>query len=451
MRKNNFKKILISGVAFLASFPLLAQDTLKLTLQDALDIALSDNLTIKVADMEVTKTGYARRGTYAQLFPQVDFSFNYQRTIEKQVMYMGDQAIKFGRDNTWTTGFSASMPLVNVALWKSLQITAKNVELAVEQARNSRQDLIDQVQQTFYTALLAHDSYIVYKENYDKALSDYNDVKDKYDQGRVAKYDLVMAEVTLQNAIPNVYDSKNNIELCLWKLKALMGIDLNANIACVGSLSDYSDQMQSLAFDMAVQLNGNSSLRQLELQDEILYKTYQSQLSRYYPQLTASVSYQWMAMTQNFRFNSFAWNPYAVGGITLSIPIFSGGQRYHNVKQAKVDRDKIKLQIENTERELEVAVRQTLSSMDTYVKQYEAAEKGIEGAETGYEIAQKRYDVGSGTLLELHDSQLALLQAKLNLNQSIYNYLVAKSTLDKTLGVNVNDIKVEKNKVVVGK
>lgn len=440
MMKQVMKTIVAFVLLAAISVPLQAQDTLKLTLKEALDIALSDNLSVKVADMEVKRTGYAKKGTYAALFPQIDFSANYQGAIKKQVMVMGEQSFEIGKDHTWSTGFSLGMPLVSATLWKSIQITAIDVELAVEKARSSRQDLIDQVQQTFYTTLLANDSYLVYKENYENALSDYNDVKEKYENGRVAKYDLIRADVALQNAKPSMYDAKNNIELCLWKLKALLGVDLDMNIACVGSLADYSDQMKEVALNSEVSLTENSTMKQLELQDEMLHKTYQMQLAKYYPSLNLSLSYQWIAMEDNLKLKDYTWNPYSVAGLSLTIPIFSGGQRFHSVKQTKVQREQLQLQKENTARELEVAVRQSLSSMDTYVKQFEAAEKNIEGAETGYDIAQKRYDVGSGTLLELQDSQLALLQARLNLNQSVYNYLVAKSSLDKILGVTGNNV-----------
>lgn len=440
MMKQVMKTIVAFVLLAAISVPLQAQDTLKLTLKEALDIALSDNLSVKVADMEVKRTGYAKKGTYAALFPQIDFSANYQGAIKKQVMVMGEQSFEIGKDHTWSTGFSLGMPLVSATLWKSIQITAIDVELAVEKARSSRQDLIDQVQQTFYTTLLAKDSYLVYKENYENALADYNDVKEKYENGRVAKYDLIRADVALQNAKPSMYDAKNNIELCLWKLKALLGVDLDMNIACVGSLADYSDQMKEVALNSEVSLTENSTMKQLELQDEMLHKTYQMQLAKYYPSLNLSLSYQWIAMEDNLKLKDYTWNPYSVAGLSLTIPIFSGGQRFHSVKQTKVQREQLQLQKENTARELEVAVRQSLSSMDTYVKQFEAAEKNIEGAETGYDIAQKRYDVGSGTLLELQDSQLALLQARLNLNQSVYNYLVAKSSLDKILGVTGNNV-----------
>ena len=36
-----------------------------ITLEEALQIALSENVSVKVADMEIEKTGYAKKGTYA--------------------------------------------------------------------------------------------------------------------------------------------------------------------------------------------------------------------------------------------------------------------------------------------------------------------------------------------------------------------------------------------------
>jgi outer membrane protein TolC len=57
-------------------------------LEQALEIALSENVSVKVADMEIQRTGYAKKGAYAALYPQIDASGAYQRTIKKQVMYM---------------------------------------------------------------------------------------------------------------------------------------------------------------------------------------------------------------------------------------------------------------------------------------------------------------------------------------------------------------------------
>ncbi|MDR1937403.1 MAG: TolC family protein, partial [Tannerellaceae bacterium] len=72
-----------------ATFTLLkAQEPLVLDLNKALEIAMSENPTVKVADREIEKKKYAQKGAYAALFPQINLSGDYSRTLKKQVMYM---------------------------------------------------------------------------------------------------------------------------------------------------------------------------------------------------------------------------------------------------------------------------------------------------------------------------------------------------------------------------
>lgn len=59
------------------------------------------------------------------------------------------KGIEVGRDNNWSLGFNASMPLVNASLWKSLSISALDVELSVEQARSSKISMVNQVKKVF--------------------------------------------------------------------------------------------------------------------------------------------------------------------------------------------------------------------------------------------------------------------------------------------------------------
>lgn len=234
-----------------------AQDTLVLDIKKALEIALSENPTVKVANKEIQKKKYAQKGSYAALFPQVSFAADYNRTLKKQVMYMDgfdmgsteipgmedmpnmDEGIEVGRDNNWNLGFNASMPIVNAALWKSLSISAVDVELAIEQARSSKIAMVNQVKKGYYGVLLANDSYRVFKESYDNAMENYLDIKHKFEQGTVAEYDLIRANVTVKNSEPNMLQAENALVLAKWQLKALLGMDLDINIECEGQLTDF--------------------------------------------------------------------------------------------------------------------------------------------------------------------------------------------------------------------
>ena len=435
-----------------------------LTLDQAIRIALSENIAVRVADKDIERAEYARKGTYASLYPQVDGSGSYSRTIKKQVMYMdfdmgsmmgggGDDdasgaetkasgggsskggGIEVGRWNTFSTGIQASMPLVNAQLWKSIKISGQDVELAVERARSSRLETVTQVKQAFYGVLLAKEAFKVYKEVYENALDNFQQTEKRYNVDKASELEYQRAKSTVQNAIPNVYDAENAVVLGLWQLKAVMGIDLDEDIDVAGSLMDYSLTMfRDIHENDGVSLENNSSLRQLAIQAEELANTVKMQQYASLPSLALSFSYSINAMTNDFVFKEFNWSPYSAAGLSLSIPIFAGGRRSNAVKQARNQHEQLLLQTENTERQLRVAIRQYLNQMETAMKNFDAAGAGVETARKAYDIAAKSYNLGRSTITELNDAQLALTQSLLAQSQAVYNFVVAKANLEQTLG-----------------
>ena len=75
------------------------------------------------------------------------------------------------------------------------------------------------------------------------------------------------------------------------------------------------------------------------------------------------------------------------------------------------------------------------NNMSASTEQVVSNKEAVLQAEKGRTIAEKRYEVGRGTILELNSSEVALPQAELTYNQSIYDYLVAKADLDLVMGV----------------
>ena len=105
-------------------------DTMRLSREECVAIGLQESPTIKVANLEVKRMDYSKKEVLANLFPTIDFTGAYQRSIELQSMRMSmggqSQSIKMGTDNNWNFGFSAAMPLVNASLWKSIKLRSPN-------------------------------------------------------------------------------------------------------------------------------------------------------------------------------------------------------------------------------------------------------------------------------------------------------------------------------------
>ena len=474
--KKIFPRLLLAAASVMMSLNAVAQDAdssqtrTVITLDDALKIALSENASVRVADKEIERTGYAKKGTYASLFPQIDLTGAFQRTIKKQVMYMdmdmsdfmgggsssGDGSesgsgsdagsdsgastssgggIEVGRWNTWNGGITASMPLVNAQLWKSLKISGQNVELAVEKARSSRLEAVTQVKQAFYAVLLAKEALNVYKEVYDNAVKNFEQTQMRYNAQRASELDYTRAKSTVASAIPNVYNAESSVILALWQLKSVMGVSLDQDIDVAGTIDDFAADMESDVFGPdALTLDYNTTMRQLAIQADQLAETVRMQKYAYIPTLSLAFSYSMNAMTNDFKFSSYKWTPYSYVGLSLNIPIFSGGKRYNDVRQAKVQASELAIQVNDTERQLKIAIRQYLNTMETKVKSLVAAREAEETAQKAYDIATQSYNVGRSTITELNDAQLALTQAKLGVSQSIYDYVVAKSGLEQIIG-----------------
>ena len=412
-----------------------------ITLEQALEIGLSENVSVKVADMEIERTGFAKKGTYASLFPQIDLSASYQRTIKKQAMFMamgeGQEPMKIevGMFNSINASSTVAMPLVNAQLWKSIKISGLDVELAVEKARASRLDMVTQVKNAYYSILLAKEAADVYNQVYENALRNLAETQKKYDAQKVSEMELIRAKTTVESAIPNVYNAESSVILALWQLKAVLGVDLDMNLDVAGKLSDFAQQMlYDINENSDADLDNNSTMKQLAIQAEQLAENIKIQKYAALPSLAASFNFSYMSMANDVAFSEFPWIPYSTAGISLSIPIFSGGKRYQQIRQAKNQYEQVKLQVANTERQLKIAIRQSLATMETSMKSYYAAQDAVTAAQKGYDITEASYKVGRSTLIELNDAQLALTQARLSESQAIMNYLTAKAQLEQTLG-----------------
>ena len=433
MVKNRAKYFFILLIFSLFVVDINAQDTLSITLDQALEIALSESNTVKIADMTVEKSGYAQKGSYASLYPNVNVTSSYQRTLLKQVMVMdmGGQAmeIKVGRDNNISASASASMPLVNAPLWESLKLSALDLELAVEQARSSKVSLVSQVKQAFYGVLLAKESLAVVNQVRENAQANYEKTMQRYNVGKASELEKLRAQVNVMNSEPNVSSAENAVLLATWQLKAVMGLNLEQDIEAVGDLKDYTSQLLT-PYVSEDDISNNSSLLQLDIQDRMLESNIRMQKKQYLPTLAASINYNYSAMGDD----ELRWFPSSTAAVSLNIPVFDGFQKHYAIKQSKINKDMLSMQREDTERQIRIAIRNYNDRIALCVKNYTAANATVEIAQKSYEISAKMYEVGKATLVELNDAQLALQQAQLTQAQAIYEFMVAKASLDELIG-----------------
>ena len=349
-----------------------------------------------------------------------------------------------GRYNMWTSGLNVSLPLIVPSLWKNIQMTEVDIELALEKSRSSKIDMVNQVTKSFYSLLLAQDSYRVFKETYTTDSLNLVNITNRFKQGVVAEYDVITADVRMKSLIPTILQSENMMKIAEIQLKMLMGIDSEIPLQIEGALTDYEDDIFNTLIPADTSLMNNSDLKQFDLGARQAKNAVDLQKSQFYPVLTSSFNYTYMSQNNDFKFKDYRWDPYSVVGITLSIPLFNGGQRYHNLKQSQIQVNQLQEQRKDLERGLKLQIKNNMDLINKNIEQIIATQSSIAQARKGYEITVKRYETGMGTIVDVNAAALAVTNAELQYRNAIYDYLAAKTDLEKVLGYSVNPIVKEK-------
>ena len=411
-----------------------AQERLALTLEQAIEIALSDNPTIQVAEQTIELKKISNKETALGLLPEASLSGAYTRTIKKQTMVMAGQKFEIGIPNQYQGGVTVSLPIFAPTLYKSMKLTKTDVALAVEQARASKQDLINQVTKAFYQALLAQDSYAVLQKAFAQSEENFRIVNAKYEQGRVSEFDKISAEVQMRNMQPSVISARNGVELSKLQLLVLMNIEPETEIELQGSLNDYEEAVFAgvLTADTS-SLKNNSTLAQLDMNVKMLQQSLSINKQSFAPIVALQFNYMYTCMADDFKFKEYEWNPYSNVSLSVSVPLF----KYSNISALKKTNLQISQLMTNrdyTARQLAMQQQSYLNSMAASAEQVSSNKEAIVQAQKGRDIAEKLYEVGRGTVLELNSAEVALTQAKLTYTQAIFDYLSAKADLDKLQG-----------------
>lgn len=475
------KQIFFVLLGLITQFSVSAQnpDSLRIDLPTALDIALSENPTVKVADMEITKKQYAKKSAYGALLPQLDIIGQYQRAIKRQTVYFdegfgfgGDidptqytpdelkimevfgkmmgggsdsessnEGIQMGRFNVWSTGLNVNLPILMPSLWKNIQMSEVDIRLAMEKARSSRIDLMNQVKKSYFSLLLAQDSYDVLKKTYETDSINLVDIRNRYNQGVVAEYDVITADVRLKSLIPNILQSQNMMKIAELQLKMLMGVDGDVPLKVMGSLDDYEASMFDAIIPADTSLINNSDIKQFDLQAEQAKNAFEMQKLQFSPTLVTNFNWTYTSQNNDFKFSTYRWDPYSMLGVSLQIPIFNGGQRYHNLKQSEVQLFQLREQRKDVERGLKLSIKNNYDLINKSIEQVVATQSSVAQARKGHEITLKRYETGMGTIVDVNAAALAVLNAELQYRNAIYDYLSAKSDLEKILGYDIAPVK----------
>ena len=413
-----------------------AGGTLTLTIDQALEIAVNENLSVKIADEEIKRVDWLKTENWYSLLPSLSANAQYTNNILKPVFFSDffpGGKMEIGATNSYAVNGVMQVPIFSLTLFKSIQLSELDLKSALESARNTKIELISQVKNSFYGVLMLEQSLEVLQESYKNAGQTAQNIKNMYENGLASEYDKIRSDVAVRNLLPTITQATNGLELAKMQLKVLLSLDLETPVEVAGNISDYENEIAAFQGMGPMILDNNSSLRSLDIQLEKLGKTYELIRSQRLPSVAGFANYQLQMQSEEFTFNRLWTNSMAVG-LAIQIPIFNKFSISLKEKQTQVGIRQMSYQREMVENNLSLALKNSLNEMNRAKIQLESDKEAVMQAKKGYEITKVRYSTGTGTLLELNDTEVALTRSQLNLNQTIYDFIKARNEYEKVTG-----------------
>ena len=432
------------------------------TLDEAINTAINNNRDISISVMNVKKSGAAVDEAFGYALPSLNLSGNFSHFLEKPKMSFPDFASllqnatysilfdenviprdenkfkpmqnilqSFAQTNNFSTDITLTQTLFSSAVFKGIGASKIYYNLAKADLNSTVSKTVLSVQKTFYGVLLSKEVLEITKSSFDNAEANLKDVRALFKEGMVSEFDMLQAEVQVENIRPVVLQMENNLKTAKDGLKIIMGVDQNEGIDVNGVFVYQPYEISNEEDLISEALTSNYDLKTLDLKKQVDEAFIELDVSEYWPNVAAFGQYSYAGSSDNWNFNNYSS---ATVGLSFSINLWQGNRTKNAVQQSTITYEQTEQQLFQLKEYTALNVKSKIQELKRVQSLIEVQNRTVDVAQRAYNIAKVRYKEGAGSQIELQNTDLALKQARLNRIQSMYSYLVNKYELEQILG-----------------
>ncbi len=425
-----------------------AQNVHKFSIESFTQAVKESNIQLKIAEKEKDIVKEGEHEARAAYLPQVNFQSTYQRNFNDQDMYMefydfnqmnqetGEipitlQKFDVGFKNDFQANLLLEQNIFNLKSICELKSARIYSEIGELEYINKTKDIVNNAQKMFLQAVLMQNVYQLNQTSEQNALDNYNAAKTQFENSLISEMDLLQAKMRWENEIPKTQKAKRNYYILLNNLKVVAGIPASDSIAIA---YDWALQQSPQNITSMEQVFENREDYQMleknnALQDAIMQK----EKSEYLPDLKAQVGYSYLSNSDKMKFDENVNKPF-YAGLTLTVPILTGGYRKARLNRAKLQHKISGFEQEDARQNITIEVKNLEMKLHEEAEIIKSAQSTLETAQKGYELAEKNAETGLISQLDLRRYSEDLKKAQLNLYFSIFNYECSQIDYNKAIG-----------------
>jgi outer membrane protein len=430
-----------------------AQEVIHVSLKDCMEYAMKHNYNIKNAQIDVLIQKAQNNETLSASYPHINGKAEFDDFYIPQSSFIdastfpnpGGPAvpkgtivpISFTVPYAASAGITTSQLIFDGAVFVAWKARNSVMELARQTGAVTEENVRYNVYKAYNSLVIANRQYDIIKSSLGYARSLEHDLVVTQQNGFAEKIDVERTSVQVNNLATDSIRIGNMLTVSEDMLKYQMGMSMSSHII----LTDTAlEQRKLAAADLLVQESNYDRVPEYNLMKTTL-RLNEYNLQRYKLAALPSLSGFWAygSNTGSDRFQRLFYerNYWASStiGLQLNMPIFNGALRVNQVKEARLNIEKSRNNIENIKLTLDFQVSTSRTSLKNAILQVQSQRRNMELADDVLDLAQKKYKAGVGSNLEVTQAQTDQLRAQTNYFNALLDVINAEADLKKSLGL----------------
>jgi outer membrane protein TolC len=343
--------------------------------------------------------------------------------------------VQFGTKFNATGTISLTQKIFDGSFWIGLKAAKISEDMSLQNIQKTEEQTVYDVISAYYKANIVQKQLNNLKTILAASEKTLKATQLKYQNGMAKQIDVDKIKVSFNATGSQVQQMELNFSQSLNNLKFAMGMPVENTLEISFALPDSSYIFAQTA-PSNVPVENRIDYRIKDTYIQLYEADKQNNIAAYMPILNFYANYGYQAMRKEFNFlQGGEWFNSSAIGLELKIPVFSGLSRLAKVEQSQLNIEKAKENLKYTIQSIKVEVSNYFMQYRNALDNIETERENLALAERVFKNTQLEFSQGTGSALELVQTESSLRETQNNYYNKLLTLYIAKLNLDKSQGI----------------
>ncbi|MBP1131963.1 outer membrane protein [Serratia sp. PL17] len=348
--------------------------------------------------------------------------------------------------NVANGSLALTQTIFDMSKWRALTLQEKTAGISDVTFQTAAQTLILNTATAYFNVLSAIDTLSYTQANKQAVYRTLDQTTQRFNVGLVAITDVQNARSSYDTVLAAEVTARNNLDNALESLRQVTGT-FYPELASLNTASFNTKRPEAVNNLLKEAESRNLSLLSARLSQDLAREQIRSAQTGYMPTVNLNAStgitntqYNGSVTHNNERYSDSNAGQNQIG-VSLSLPLYSGGQTNSQVQQAQYNFVGASEQLESAHRSVVQTVRSSFNNVNASISSINAYQQAVVSAQSSLDATEAGYQVGTRTIVDVLDATSTLYNAKQQLSSARYTYLINQLNIKSALGtLNENDL-----------